>query len=160
MSCSQLADRISNMKEISTEKNNILLIKKKLNSGTYSQIKRMLNKLHPSDIAHFIESSSPTDREFVWQILNKKTEGEVLFAVSNEHFSVAEIAKLTVEHIGSGRVAFINWPRGRKNIDIGDAVISNKKIKDLLDWSPKFSIKTGLDLTKDYYQSCLDKYFS
>ena len=88
-----------------------------------------------------------------------KTEGEVLFAVSDEHFSVAEIARLTVEHIESGRVAFIDWPRGRKNIDIGDAVISNRKIKDLLGWSPKFNIKTGLDLTKDYYQSCLDKYF-
>ena len=83
MSCSQLADRISNMKEMSTEKNNISLIKKKLNSGTYSQIKRMLNKLHPSDIAHFIESSSPTDREFVWQIINKETEGEVLNLLSD-----------------------------------------------------------------------------
>ena len=90
----------------------------------------------------------------------EKTEGEVLFAVSNEHFSVAEIARLTVEDIGSGRVAFIDWPQGRKNIDIGDAVISNKKIKDLLGWSPKFNIKTGLGLTKDYYQSCLDKYLS
>ena len=58
--------------------NNLILLKEKLSSGTYSQISRMLNKLHPNDIAHFIESSPPTDREFVWQILTKEIEGEVL----------------------------------------------------------------------------------
>lgn len=58
--------------------NNLILLKEKLSSGTYSQISRMLNKLHPNDIAHFIESSPPTDREFVWQILDKEIEGEVL----------------------------------------------------------------------------------
>jgi UDP-glucose 4-epimerase len=88
-----------------------------------------------------------------------KTNGEVVFAVSDEHISVAEIAKLTVEHIGSGRVDFIDWPQGRKNIDIGDAIISNKKIKSYLDWSPQVNLINGLGLTKDYYQRCLDKYF-
>ena len=58
--------------------NNLILLKEKLSSGTYSQISRMLNELHPNDIAHFIESSPPTDREFVWQILTKEIEGEVL----------------------------------------------------------------------------------
>ncbi len=91
---------------------------------------------------------------------NEKTKNEVLFAVSDEHFSVAEIAKLTVKHIGSGRVSFVDWPLGRKNIDIGDAIISNQKIKNLLDWSPQFNIKNGLDLTKDYFVSCLEKYIS
>ena len=91
--------------------------------------------------------------------LEEKTNGEVFFAVSEEHVSVAEIAKLTVEHIGSGRVDFIDWPQGRKNIDIGDAIISNKKIKSILDWSPQFNLINGLGLTKDYYQPCLDKYF-
>ena len=102
MSCSQLTDRISSMKEMSTEKYNISLIKEKLNSGTYSQIKRMLNKLHSGDIAHFIESSSPTDREFVWQIINKETEGEVLNLLSDtlqEEFlksmDAAEVAEVT-----------------------------------------------------------------
>ena len=88
-----------------------------------------------------------------------KTESEVIFAVSDEHLSIAEIAKLTVEHIGSGRVTCVDWPLGRKNIDIGDAIISNQKIKKLLDWEPQFDIRAGLDLTKIYYQPCLEKYF-
>lgn len=91
---------------------------------------------------------------------NEKTNGEVFFAVGEEHISVAEIAALTVKYIGSGRVTFVEWPHGRKNIDIGDAIISNQKIRDLLNWSPRTSLVKGLGLTKEYYQSCLDKYFS
>lgn len=66
------------MGKVNLSENNLVLIKEKLSSGTYSQISRMLNKLHPSDIARFIESSPPSDREFVWQILDKEIEGEVL----------------------------------------------------------------------------------
>ena len=88
-----------------------------------------------------------------------KTNGEVVFAVSDEHLSVAEIAQLTVKHMGGGQVAFVDWPQGRKNIDIGDAIISNKKIKSILNWSPQVNIMNGLGLTREYYQTCLDKYF-
>ena len=91
--------------------------------------------------------------------LEDKTNGEVLFAVGEEHISVAEIAQSTVKYIGSGRVTFVEWPDGRKNIDIGDAIISNQKIKNLLSWSPQINLIDGLCLTKNYYQSCLDKYF-
>jgi len=91
--------------------------------------------------------------------LEEKTNGEVFFAVSEEHISVAEIAQLTVKYIGSGRVTFVEWPHGRKNIDIGDAIISNQKIKTFLNWSPQINVIDGLCLTKKYYQSCLDKYF-
>ena len=66
------------MNQENLSENNLILLKEKLSSGTYSQISRMLNELHPNDIAHFIESSPPTDREFVWQILDKEIEGEVL----------------------------------------------------------------------------------
>ena len=91
--------------------------------------------------------------------LEDKTNGEVLFAVGEEHISVAEIAQSTVKYIGSGRVTFVEWPDGRKNIDIGDAIISNQKIKNLLSWSPQINLIDGLCLTRNYYQSCLDKYF-
>ena len=115
----------------------------------FGQGAQMRNITYIDDAINALILASQTD----------KTESEVLFAVSDEHLSIAEIAKLTVEHIGSGRVTFVDWPLGRKNIDIGDAIISNKKIKKLLDWAPQFDIRTGLDLTKNYYQPCLEKYF-
>jgi UDP-glucose 4-epimerase len=84
--------------------------------------------------------------------------GETFFAVGDKHYSVAEIAEQTVKHIGSGKVLFIEWPKSRKSIEVGDAIISNKKIKEVLTWSPKHDLKTGLIKTKAYFENCLEKY--
>ena len=90
------------MSEKETNLNNISYIKDRLSSGTYSQINRMLNSLNPSDIAHFIESSPPEDRDFVWQILNTDVEGEVLNHLSDalqeqflKNMDAAEVAEVT-----------------------------------------------------------------
>ena len=90
------------MSEKETNLNNISYIKDRLSSGTYSQISRMLNSLNPSDIAHFIESSPPEDRDFVWQILNTDVEGEVLNHLSDalqeqflKNMDAAEVAEVT-----------------------------------------------------------------
>ncbi len=80
--------------------------------------------------------------------------GETFFAVGDQHFSVAQIALATVEHIGSGRVKFVDWPEDRKIIEVGDAVISNKKIKERLHWAPRFDLKSGLKKTREFYKSC------
>jgi UDP-glucose 4-epimerase len=94
-------------------------------------------------------------------ILTSQTDdigGETYFVVGDHHYSVGEIAEATVKYIGSGRVKFIEWPKGRKSIDVGDAIISNKKIKKALNWSPMWDLKDGLTKTKEYYENCLDEY--
>ena len=90
------------MSEEETSLNKISYIKDSLSSGTYLQISRMLNSLNSADIAHFIESSPPKDREFVWQILNKEIEGEVLIHLSYtlqkqflKEMDAAEVAEVT-----------------------------------------------------------------
>ena len=90
------------MSEEETSLNKISYIKDSLSSGTYLQISRMLNSLNPADIAHFIESSPPKDREFVRQILNKEIEGEVLIHLSDtlqkqflKEMDAAEVAEVT-----------------------------------------------------------------
>lgn len=86
------------------------------------------------------------------------TDKEVFFCAGDDHYSVAEIAEATVKHINSGRVEFVNWPKDRKSTDFGDAIISNKKLKAIINWSPQFDLKKGLIKTKAYYETCLDKY--
>ncbi len=49
-----------------------------LESGTYQQIKRMLNGLRPVEIAHLLESSPAPSRKILWQLLEKELEGDVL----------------------------------------------------------------------------------
>lgn len=90
--------------------------------------------------------------------LTEKTNNDTFFAVGNNHYSVAQIAEETARQIG-GAVKYIDWPKERKAIAFGNAVFSNKKIKKVLNWSPKIDLKEGLIKTKEYFSDCLDKYF-
>jgi len=109
---------------------------------------QLRNVLYVDDAVSAIILASQTD----------KTNNEVLFAVGDQHYSVAEIAQATVKYIGSGKVRFVEWPKGRREIDVGDAVISNKKIKSILPWAPKIDLKTGLIRARESFLPCLEQY--
>ena len=89
---------------------------------------------------------------------SEASTGEVFFAVGDKHFSVVEIAENIVKYINKGKVVCVDWPTEKKAIDIGDAILSNKKIKDLLGWAQENSLESGLEKTKIYYENCLDEY--
>ena len=89
--------------------------------------------------------------------MDEKSNDQVFFAVADRQYNVAEIAQTIVENIG-GKVRFVEWPADRKAIEIGDAVISNEKIKTLLNWTPQFDLQSGLIKTRDYFTPCLKQY--
>ena len=89
--------------------------------------------------------------------LSEKANGNVLFAVSDRQYSIKEVTIMLNEIIG-GQVKFVPWPEERKSIEVGDAKISNNKIKEILNWKPLFSLEESLNLTKNYYVGCLNKY--
>jgi UDP-glucose 4-epimerase len=82
---------------------------------------------------------------------------QVLFATADRQYAVAEIAESIVEHIG-GQVCFVEWPANREFIEIGDAVISNAKIKSLLGWAPHCELPDGLARTAAYFRPRLSAY--
>jgi UDP-glucose 4-epimerase len=88
---------------------------------------------------------------------SRKSDGQVFFAVGDHQISVAEIATCIVGHIG-GKLKFVDWPKDREVIEVGDAIISNSKIKQWINWQPQFSIEAGLLGTRDYFNGCLKKY--
>lgn len=90
--------------------------------------------------------------------VNDKANCEVFFATGDEHYSVADIARAISVHIGSGHPKYVPWPKERKATEIGDAVISNEKIRKVLEWYPKEGFSEGLVKTRQYYSDCLDKY--
>jgi nucleoside-diphosphate-sugar epimerase len=67
-----------------------------------------------------------------------------------------EIAEKTMAKMGRGHVECIEWPNNNKLIDVGSVVLSGKKIKDCLGWTPKIKIDEGLIKSKNFY----DKYLS
>ncbi len=55
-----------------------------LDSGTFVNVRRMLNALPPADIAHLLESSPPPTRAVLWQLVDDADEGEILQELGDE----------------------------------------------------------------------------
>ncbi len=88
---------------------------------------------------------------------SESSRGEVFFAVADNQLAVGDIAKAIVQHVG-GKLRQVDWPKDRAAIEVGDAVISNKKIKCLLGWSPRCDLASGLIATKEYFAPRLAHY--
>lgn len=88
---------------------------------------------------------------------SENSRGQVFFAVGDGQYNVAQIANAIVAVIG-GRVRFVEWPHDREAIEIGDAVISNKKIASMLGWHAGVDLETGLARTRDYFKDNLRPY--
>ena len=89
--------------------------------------------------------------------LSDEANGQVFFAVGDTQSSVFEIATAIVEVIG-GKLQLVEWPRDREAIEIGDAVISNAKIRARLGWQAQIDLRKGLALTADYFRPLLREY--
>jgi UDP-glucose 4-epimerase len=89
--------------------------------------------------------------------LHPRSDGEVFFAVGDRQYTVAELAQAIAQNVG-GKVRFVPWPKDREAIEIGDAVITNAKIKRVLSWTPKSTLSQGLLATRDYFRTHLDRY--
>jgi UDP-glucose 4-epimerase len=82
--------------------------------------------------------------------LDERSDGQVFFGTANNQLSIADVSETIAEAIG-GKVRFVDWPSDRKAIEIGDAVISNAKIKALLGWQPQVELREGLLRTKEFF---------
>ncbi len=73
-----------------------------LDSGTFIDVRRMLNGLPPADVAHLLESSPPKFRHILWQMVDADNEGETLNELGDElraqflsGMEAAEVAQIT-----------------------------------------------------------------
>jgi UDP-glucose 4-epimerase len=89
--------------------------------------------------------------------MDHRSIGHVFFATSDLQYSVLDIGNEISRAIG-GRLRQVPWPEGRRAIDVGDAVISNEKIRRMLGWKPKHSLADGLVKTRDYFRTCIGEY--
>ncbi len=55
-----------------------------LQAGTMRQVSRMINSLHPGEIALLLESLPPEERSIAWELVDPDDEGEVLLEVNDE----------------------------------------------------------------------------
>jgi len=52
-------------------------------SGTYNQIKNLLDSLRPADIAALLESSPPKERTIIWNLIPDDEQSEILQQVGD-----------------------------------------------------------------------------
>ncbi len=55
-----------------------------LDSGTLRGAQRMVNALHPAEIAHLLESLPPAQRELTWELVDEELDGDVLIELSED----------------------------------------------------------------------------
>jgi UDP-glucose 4-epimerase len=88
---------------------------------------------------------------------SERSNGRVYFAVGDEHRTVADIARAIAGRIG-GTVRFTPWPGDRGGIEIGDAVISNRRIREELGVAFPVKLEEGLERTQAYFAPRLAAY--
>ena len=69
-----------------------------IESGSLIRVQRMLNALHPAEIAHLLESSPPAQRKIAWELINKENEGLVLVELGDD------VRASLVEEMNTGEV--------------------------------------------------------
>jgi magnesium transporter len=70
--------------EATAEIDRIDALRTVLESGSVIKATRMLNALHPAEIAHLLESMPPRQREIVWAMVDDSAEGEVLVYLNDD----------------------------------------------------------------------------
>jgi UDP-glucose 4-epimerase len=86
--------------------------------------------------------------------------GEVFNVGSAIPISFIDLAKKIVEAAGSGKVAFTEFTKERKEVEPGDYYTDISKIKRIVGWSPKTSLEEGLRKTIEFYRNYKREYWS
>ena len=94
-----------------------------LDSGTFVDVRRMLNGLPPGDIAHLLESSTPKFRHILWTLLDADNEAEVLNELSDE---------LRIQFLGDMEAAKVaELMEGLEDDDVADIL---QQLPDRVTW--------------------------
>lgn len=78
--------------------------------------------------------------------------GEILNVGIDKPTSFLDLVKEIVEIDGSGRWEFAPFSEERKAQEPGDFYSDIRKIKKIVGWEPKFSLRKGLENTFEYYR--------
>ena len=59
-------------------------LRRALDQGAARQVGRLVNTMHPAEIASMLESLPPAQREVVWDLVDPEVEGDVLVELNEE----------------------------------------------------------------------------
>jgi UDP-glucose 4-epimerase len=85
--------------------------------------------------------------------------GGVFNVGSGLPINFVDLAKKIVEIAGTGRVAFTEFTRERKEVEPGDYYTDISKIRKIVGWSPEIVLEEGLRRTIEFYRKYKKEYW-
>lgn len=95
---------------------------------------------------------------FLLAAASEDVNGQVFNLGCERVISLKDLADLLVEVNGGGRYELRPFPPARKRIDIGDYYADYSRIRSVLQWEPKVSLREGLSRTLAFYRDNLAHY--
>ena len=95
---------------------------------------------------------------FLLAAASKEANGEVFNLGCERVIGLKALADLLVEVNGGGRYEIRSFPPDRKRIDIGDYYADYSRIRSVLEWEPKVSLREGLARTVAFFRDNLAHY--
>jgi nucleoside-diphosphate-sugar epimerase len=92
--------------------------------------------------------------------VHKNAKGKIYNVGSGEGIQFKEMAQKIADLSENNEVKlnFIDWPNDAKNRETGNFVADISKIKNDLNWKPKFKLEEGLKKTMDFYKKNISHY--
>jgi UDP-glucose 4-epimerase len=84
--------------------------------------------------------------------------GEFFNVGGDQPISHRDLTTLLVEISGSGRVEYVEWPKQKKLIDIGDFYADSTKFAKTTGWTPTVTLADGLKRAVTFYRQHFDRY--
>jgi UDP-glucose 4-epimerase len=97
---------------------------------------------------------------FLLAALSDKTSGQVYNVGSGQGVRFRDMARLIAEIIPGTSVMETEWNPGSYFVETGDYVSDITKVRQDTGWSPKVSLREGIELTVDYYKRHKDFYWN
>ena len=83
--------------------------------------------------------------------IQPEADGEVFNLGSREYINLKDLAQMLVDFYPTGKYEVVPFPTDLKAIDIGDYYSDYTKAEKCLGWSPKITLKEGLERSLTFY---------
>lgn len=70
---------------------------------------------------------------------------------SGQGTAFGDMARAVVDSVGTGQIDYVDWPESYVNVETGDYITDITRIERELGWSPKHTLKQGIEKTVAYY---------
>ncbi len=90
---------------------------------------------------------------------NDAANGQVFNVGGLEPMTLKDITELLIEVAGTGSYRLVPWPEDKKAIDIGSVYVDDSKIRRVIFWEPRVTLREGLARSVEFYRAYRDQYW-